>query len=211
MPGERSLSDFVGEEKREKPLSFKDAVEQASGVTDVPLTAADESALDDETEVPLDPLAEDEEPTEEEKAKSDEIPEWVIMPKDPNFKIPPGRQLGFLRLRGEWTDTASKGDRQCIVWALTDADEKLALKRTQGDSSRFLAELTKQMIRAVDGQRVDWAKGHSTNVNRWWNEVGAKCRKILQAYYHKTHSLEDVEIADFFANCVAVRTAVGGG
>jgi len=137
-----------------------------------------------------------------------EIPEWAKVPA--TLKMPVGRQVQFLRFKAEWTDTRAKGDRQCIVWNLTDADEKIALKRAKGDGSRALAELSKQTIRAIDGVKVDWTRGDMSNVNKWWDEIGAGCRQLVQSIYHKNHNLSLEEQADFFANCVAVRTVAAG-
>lgn len=138
------------------------------------------------------------------------IPDWVILP--PNLKIPPGRQVGFMRFRASWTDTPNKGDRQLILWPLSDADEKLALKRTHGDSLRTIGEMAKQMIRAVDGTNADWSSGKFSvgSVEQFWNDIGARCRQQVQSYFLKTHALDDEERADFFLNCLAVRTSVAG-
>lgn len=152
-----------------------------------------------------DVVDEEAEPTPE---NEHEIPEWALVPS--NLTLPVGRQVSFVRFRAAWTDTISKGDRQCILWNLTDADEKIALKRARGDGSRALAELAKQMIRAIDGVKVDWTKGELSPVNKWWNEIGAGCRQLVQAIYHKNHNLSAEDQADFFANCVATRTVAAG-
>lgn len=133
------------------------------------------------------------------------IPDWAIIPA--NAKLPDGRQVIFVRLRAGWTDTPHKGDRQCIMWNLTEADEKLALRRTRGDSLRTIDELTKQAIRIVDGQKADWTgKVGPGSVNRFWNDVGTKCRQQLKNMYVKAHALEPSEIVDFFSTCVVVRS-----
>lgn len=135
------------------------------------------------------------------------IPDWVIIPQ--GFKMPTGgRTVSFIKFRAEWTDTPGKGDRQCIIWNLNGADEKLAIARSRGDHMRLMAELTKQMVRAVDGHKVNWSgKGGPGNVDLWYDAIGAKCRQIIQNHYVKTHALTEEERTDFFENCIAVRTA----
>ncbi len=137
------------------------------------------------------------------------IPDWVVLP--PDLKVPPGKQLAFLLFRAKWTDKPSKGDRQVILWPLSDADEKLALKRTRGEAMRTLGELSKQMIRAIDGVKADWTGNASTgNVERLWDELGSKCRGLIQNYYAKTHQLAEEDKQDFFLNCLVVRNSVAG-
>ena len=133
------------------------------------------------------------------------VPEWAVLP--PGLVYPKTRSVAFLRFHAKWTDTPGKGERQCIVWNLTVGDEKLALARTRGDHMRSLTECSKQMIRAVDGERVDWTRGAQANVEQFWDEIGHACRQMIQNYYIKTHTLTDEDTIDFFANCIAVRTA----
>lgn len=146
-------------------------------------------------------------PVEEEAtAEQTGVPDWVVIP--PDFKMPPGRVISFLRFRADWTDTPAKGDRQCIVWNLTDADERIALKRgaTQ-DAVSMVNELAKQCVRAVDGVKVNWglARGPGS-IDEFWREIGAKCRQLVVRWYTQNHALSDEEQKDFFENCVAVRT-----
>lgn len=135
-----------------------------------------------------------------------EVPEWAVVP--PDLKVPAGRVMMFVRFRAQWTDAPHKGDRQCIVWSLTDADEKAALNRCMGDANRAASEYTRQMIRAVDGcvARHDIPHG-SGSLDEFWTEIGAKCRILLLRLYTKWHSPTEEEIQDFFENCVAARTA----
>jgi hypothetical protein len=137
------------------------------------------------------------------------VPEWASIP--PNFAIPPGKRLGWMRFRSEWTDAPMKGDRWCMMWPLSEAEEKIAYKRSNGDASRAIAELTKASIRLIDGAKVDrtGASGPG-NVAIFWAEVGTKMRQMLQNYYLKTHTLTPEEQQDFFANCFVVTTAVAG-
>jgi len=134
-----------------------------------------------------------------------DIPEWAVIP--PGMKLPEGRQITFLQFRAAWTDRPGKGDRQCILWNLTEADEKLALKRTRGDAIRTIDELSKQMIRVIDGQRTDWTGARSpASAVVFWEEIGGKLRQQIKNLYVKTHSLTVEESVDFFTNCIAVRT-----
>jgi hypothetical protein len=135
-----------------------------------------------------------------------DIPDWVQVP--PNFAWPPGgRQVAFIRFRAEWTDAPSKGDRVCILWNLSVSDESAAIQRTRGEQLRFAPEMSKQMIRAVDGVKVDWSgRPGPGNPEIFWNEIGSKCRQLLVNHYVKTHVLVSEEQEDFLTNCVHVRT-----
>ena len=133
------------------------------------------------------------------------LPAWVIVP--PNFVFAKGRIAYFFRFRAEWTDAPAKGERQCILWNLSMADEKLALARTRGDSNRTIEECARAMIRVVDGHEADWsARGKANDVRIFWNDIGAKCRQEIKNLYLRTHSMSTEERLDFFVNCVAART-----
>lgn len=136
-------------------------------------------------------------------------PDWCPIPS--GLKIPPGRQIGFMLFRASWTDAPQKGDRTCVLWSLSEAEEKMAYTRARGDALRSIGELAKQMIRVVDGQRADWTLGVGAgNVDRFWDDIGRKCCQMIQNYYLKTHTLSQEEQQDFFMNCLVVRTAVAG-
>lgn len=136
-------------------------------------------------------------------------PSWVIMP--PNLKMPDGRLITYVRFRASMTDTPNKGERQAILWNLSVADEKYALKRTRGEHLFTMDELTKQMVRAVDGSMADWTGGLGKgNVGNWFDEIGGKCRQQLKNIYAKAHSLTPEEALDFFTDCLAVRTYQAG-
>lgn len=140
------------------------------------------------------------------------LPEWVSFP--PGFRIPPGREVAFLMFRSKWTDRPEKGDRWCMLWSLSDADEKLAIKRTRGEAGRSLSELSKGCIRVIDGKRADWTQTGtpetSYSVDRFWDEIGPKCRQMISNHYIKTHSLSKEEQADFLESCLFIRKAVVG-
>lgn len=133
-------------------------------------------------------------------------PPWVKIPE--GFKFPRGRQVAFIRFRAAWTDTPDKGERQCILWALTDADEKVALSRAMGDVNRAANELAKQMVRGIDGYVADWSGNEgSGNIDRWWTEIGGRCRGMLVRIFTQLHVLNDEERKDFFESCIVLRTA----
>lgn len=139
-------------------------------------------------------------------AAGDDVPDWAVVPG--HLKVPKGRQVVFLRFAPGITAAPDKGERQCIVWSLSDGEEKIANDRTGGNSGRAPAEFTKQMIRAVDGISVDWGKAKGPgSLDEFWREVGPKCRNLLMRVYTQLHLASDEETRDFFENCVAVRTA----
>ena len=148
------------------------------------------------------------------------LPEWAL-PLPPEVVLPKARQIYVMRFRAKLTDTPKLGDRYCILWGLSEADEKLALKRTRGDSSMTMNEMSKQMIRVLgfirtsadgkeraEGEAPEWTSGAS-NLNSFWNAIGGKYRPQVKNAYMKMHTMEPGEIVDFFTNCVAVRTVVG--
>jgi hypothetical protein len=139
-------------------------------------------------------------------AEQERLPEWAELPAD--LIIPSGIVVGFLRVRAAWTVRPDLGDRTAVVWPLTDVDERLALSRCQDNPYTAINEQTIQMIRAVDGVRVDWAakSGDPGNIRDFWREIGPKGRQVLQRYYNQTHNLTIGETADFLESCVAVRT-----
>lgn len=141
--------------------------------------------------------------------KVEGAPDWVVFPSD--LAIPPGREIRWAKFKAEWTDTPQKGDRHCILWSLSDRDEVLAAKRARGDRERGLVELAKGGIRAVDGVRADWTgAGGAGSVDRFWTEIGSKCRQMLLNDYFKTSALSVEEQADFFQSCYGVaRASVG--
>lgn len=139
-------------------------------------------------------------------SSGDDIPEWALLPA--TLKVPKARQVVFLRFPPALTGNPLRGERQCIVWTLSDGEEKLANDRTGGSSARAAAEFTKQMIRAVDGVAVDWSKPKGPgSLDEFWREVGPKGRNMLMRIYTQLHLASDEETRDFFENCVAVRTA----
>ncbi len=137
-----------------------------------------------------------------------EIPPWVKLPEEKNFKMPgKGRLVWFMRFRARLTDAPHKGERQCILWSLTEEDEKIAITRTWGNNALIPAEMGKMMIRAVDGRAVNW-DGNPTPASgkHFWREIGAAYRQMIINNYLMTHTLKLEDRVDFFDDCLAVRT-----
>lgn len=136
------------------------------------------------------------------------LPDWAVLPE--GFKMPLGKQVIALRFRAKWTDYPKRGDHWVLLWNLTEADEKLALKRTRGEGIRAIDELTKQTIRVIDGHRADWvALAGPGSMRAFWDEVGGKCRQQLKNVYAKRHTMSQEELTDFFTDCIAVATVSG--
>jgi len=135
------------------------------------------------------------------------LPGWAELPD--GLTPPKGVQLGFLRIKSGLTSAPHLGDRTCVVWPLTDLDERLAITRIQGNAYNAIAEQAKQMVRAIDGVKVNWnAKaGEPGNLKDFWRDIGPKGRTLVLRYYNQTHNLSPEETADFLLSCVAVRTA----
>lgn len=141
------------------------------------------------------------------ESEEGDAPAWAQVPGD--LKIPAGVEVGFFLFKASWTANRAKGDRVCIVWPLTDRDERVALTRC---TTPLMAssELAKQMIRSFDGMKADWgaAPGRPGSVDTFWDEIGPKCRGLLKRYHGETHSMKPGELAYFFGSCVQLR--VGG-
>jgi hypothetical protein len=137
------------------------------------------------------------------------LPDFVTFPE--GFRVPPNKEVAVMVFEAHWTDRPDKGKRWCLLWGLSDADEKLALKRTRGESARTIGELSKQTIRIIDAKRADWTKtlAGGYDVERFWDEIGPKCRQRIQDFYLKMHSLKKEELDFFFENCLFVRRAGG--
>jgi hypothetical protein len=56
--------------------------------------------------------------------------------------IPPYKQIGYFLFRPELTERPDIGNRTCMTWGLTVAEERLARSATRGDSSRTYEEMT---------------------------------------------------------------------
>lgn len=132
-------------------------------------------------------------------------PAWAKVPK--GMKFPKGIEVVFMRIRADLTMYPSKGDRQVILWPLTDGDEKLAIGRSMANAARAGQEMAKQMIRAVDGVPVNWTGDPSApgaDPDRFWHEIGPKGRNLLQRIFTQLHAMNEDELVDFFEQCIAV-------
>jgi hypothetical protein len=135
-----------------------------------------------------------------------QLPEWARDAIPSDLKIPDGKQVFVLRFFADWCDVPKEGDHTVVIWNLTEADEKLAVKRVT-DGKRVLDEMAKQMIRAIDGRRVDWrTAGAKNNPMAFYARVGGKARQALKVFYAKRHTLNSVETTVFLAACVVAAT-----
>lgn len=151
-------------------------------------------------------------------------PQWAYVPQ--GMKFPRGRQFLFIRIPSAWTDSPKVGKplkvedeqsrkiagdgalwRQAIVWSVDVGDMKHAIGRAQGDPNRLSEELTKQMVRAVDGQRSDWSGGSGEgSMDVFWNQIGQKNRQLMQRVWSMLHVHTREAQVSFFESCVVVRT-----
>ena len=135
-----------------------------------------------------------------EEADANKPPEWAVVPGD--LTLPRGKMIYFIRIPADWTDRPAEGDRQCIAWNLTVADEDIALKRTRGEQTRVMRECAMMMVRAVDGHKVDWTNINGPGgVRKWFDAIGPRGRVLVQNVYARTHSVDDEVALRFFADC----------
>lgn len=152
------------------------------------------------------PIDLDDEEDGDEPQPEKPLPDWATLPA--GMKTPAGWQVWFLRFPANLTNNPGKGDRTCILWNLSEADEKLAAKRARGDGLRVIDECAKQMIRAVDGVKADWSGASGPgSVASFWSELGGKGRHQIKGLYLRTHTMSPEENAAFFERGVVVRTA----
>lgn len=159
--------------------------------------------------------------------KSSDVPQWVRYPE--GLVVPKGRRLVFMRFPSTWTSTPHVGFplpvedagavklggvaglwRQCICWDMSVGDEKIAASRSLGSQFRFNVELTKQMVRVVDGFLVndDGSEGPG-NLEVFWEQLGKRCRDVLSEVWVRTHRLSTEEQTSFFEHCIALVTNAG--
>ena len=159
-----------------------------------------------------------------------EIPPWVVVPQA--LRFPRNRQVSFLRIPSDWTTDHSKGlvypgedpkagryagkrHRQCILWSLSIADEKLARNAARGEPLAVYSEMAKRMVRAIDGHFVSWETGDVQrdgdlgHVPTFWEDIGPAARSLLVNHYHSTHALSKDQINHFFLGCVVTLSSVG--
>lgn len=130
------------------------------------------------------------------------IPEFARgkVPKDLVF--PRGIDAFFIKVPGAITHARHKGDRVCIIWELSEGDEKLAYGRSLNDPSRAVAELSKQMVRAFDGHRADWSGTGPGNIDQFWREIGPKGRNLMQMLHSRINVMGMDDMRDFFASSI---------
>lgn len=200
--GKAGQQDGIEEQGAELPVEDD---EEGAVMDEVPIEELQPPAVELKTEEPKKTT------TRQMVPKSDGVrraPVWAKIPK--GMKFPKGIDVLILRLRPEWTMYPGKGERQVIIWQVTDGDQKLAISRAMGDSNRLGIEMTKQMIRAADGQQINWTGDPSApgiDIDRFWHEIGQKGRSILHRITNQLCVMSEEEHADFFAHCIAaVRT-----
>jgi hypothetical protein len=120
------------------------------------------------------------------------------IPKDLVF--PRGIDAWFIEIPAHLTHARHKGNRVCILWELTEGDEKLAYGRSMQDPSRAVGELAKQMIRAFDGHKTDWSGTGLGNVDQFWREIGPKGRNLLTMLHARINVMQAEDLKDFFEN-----------
>lgn len=135
-----------------------------------------------------------------------EFPKWVIMPE--KLKLPTkGKKIYFMKFEPHWTDAPGKGVRHCILWSLTEEDEKIAINRAGGNNAILLGEMAKMMIRAIDGHvTMQGVQPGPGNVRQFWRDIGAACRQIIINLHVQTSTLPLEDRQSFFAGGFAVRT-----
>ena len=135
-----------------------------------------------------------------------ELPEWATIPAD--VKVPPGRRVWYLKFKAAWTVTPDKGDRVCVLWPISDAEENIAAERSGDKRYKLLKETSKMMIRVIDGHKARHTRDGSTgDVTLFWEDIGPKCRQQIMSLYMRSHSLDNAEMMDFLANCMHAGTA----
>ena len=139
------------------------------------------------------------------------LPDWARVPAgtpERPWRPPADIQVIPVLFRAHLTRAPQKGDRTCLLWELSDGEERVAILRARGDANRVQTELAKQMIRSVDDQPADWS-GLATpgSVEQFWREIGAKYRTMIVHLYNQLHVMTRQESDDFLDNCVAVVTA----
>lgn len=171
-------------------------------------------------EAPIAAQGEEEQPTStvekmrkkaEEASAGADVPDlkqdWqqAAIPRD--LRIMRGEEVTILRFKADDCKPTArhKGDRTCVLFPLSVADERIARQRMFGDSTRGLEEMAKMMVRAIDGHVVK--PSDPSEVENFWEDIGPRHRNMLVGIYQRTHNFDAEERLLFFADCVAVRMA----
>lgn len=129
-----------------------------------------------------------------------------------SFASPKGKTPAFMKFPADMTETPWKGDRYCVLWTLSYADEKRAIARSGGQPGGMIPEMTQGMIRVIDGKwtamsgRTPTAAERFEKVSVFWEEIGPGCRQVLETFYINQHNLSMEQKARFFTECVAFRS-----
>ena len=166
-----------------------------------------EKALLDEDELPSDVEAKVKGKAKIQAKLGDLTEEWQQSAVPFDLAIPRGEEITIMRFKSEHCQgpAKDKGDRTCVLWPLSVRDERVARQRMFGDSTRGLEEMSKAMIRSIDGRLID--PNDPQQIERFWDEIGPRHRSMLVGWYQKTHNLSDDERLHFLVDCVAMRTA----
>lgn len=146
-------------------------------------------------------------------APNDARPTWIVLPPGFEQRVPVGKKLAYFRFFADWTDTPHLGDRQCVLWPLTEGEEKRAYERARTDNAQVaMMELSKACIRVVDGHWSDWTGDQSKpgSVQRFVDQIGRRCAREITNWYLRAHVLTGDQRELFFEECVVFGSAQPG-
>jgi hypothetical protein len=121
-----------------------------------------------------------------------------------------GIRIGTLYFKSSTTMKPTKGDRYCVCVPLSASEEIAADKRAEahGTDRAFEIEHAKGCIRIIDGEKATWTKTGNGDVDRFWNEIGSKNRKMIIAWWRMEHRYLGREQLDFLKNSLFIRTVL---
>lgn len=172
------------------------------GVQEHTLTDEERKLLSDTSQV------EGGDPTQVDSADPTALPDWVVIP--PEVKMPPpGRRLVAIKFEPDITERADLGDRWCLCWSLSLNEERAATARMKGDPARFHFEMSKAMLKVIDGRPVDWSGAingvHGVNPDVFMEQIGFIGREILAMTFQRLHNMSAERRLDFHARCMVYR------
>lgn len=136
------------------------------------------------------------------------LPSWVVIP-DGLRMPPPGRRLVAIKFEPDITERQDLGDRWCLCWSLSLQEERAATTRMRGDPTRFTYEMSKQMLRVIDGRPVDWSGAidgkYGVNPDLFMDQIGFIGREMIAMTFQRLHNLTPERRLDFHARCMVFR------